>query len=187
MSMKCASATFRKRHAGSICIGAPCSAFSRNAPQSNDTYSPKLRPVVHSASINRVAAVLEKSSITDLRVAGGNLCSGASRSIWAPYPSERISPHSSGNMSVGTSGWVAKNSRSQCRRYSGHLRSTRKSSMEDLISMIQISPLTDRLMRSARRPLASGRLRQHRMAHFVQKHLNAATHQHRLVRLAAVD
>ncbi|MNT71639.1 hypothetical protein D3C72_2101460 [compost metagenome] len=36
-------------------------------------------------------------------------------------------------------------------------------------------------------PACKRQLRQHRMAHFVQKHLNAATHQHRLVRLAAVD
>ena len=51
--------------------------------------------------------------------------------------------------------WVAKKKRSECRRYSGHLRSTRKSSTEDLISMIQMSPLRVSATRSARRPVDS--------------------------------
>ena len=36
-------------------------------------------------------------------------------------------------------------------------------------------------------PACKRQFRQDRVAHFVQQHLHAAAHQHRLVRLAAVD
>src|SRR5206468_425590 len=46
-----------------------------------------------------------------------------------------------------------KKNRSQKGRYSPHLRSTRKSSSDDLTSMIAISPRGPSAMMSARRPL----------------------------------
>src|SRR5438046_8933678 len=49
---------------------------------------------------------------------------------------------------------MAKNSRSQYSRYSGHLPSARKSSSEDLISTIQIRPWPLSPITSARRPVA---------------------------------
>ena len=61
-----------------------------------------------------------------------------------------------GKISHGRSRVKAKNSRSQCARYSCHLWSARKSSTEDLISTIQISPRSFRATRSARRPDGNG-------------------------------
>ena len=62
----------------------------------------------------------------------------------------------SGKISHGRSRVKAKNSRSQCARYSCHFWSARKSSTDDLISTIQISPRSFSATRSARRPDGSG-------------------------------
>src|SRR5579871_4600468 len=65
-------------------------------------------------------------------------------------------PAFAGKISRGTCSAVAKNRRSQCIRYSAHFWSVRKSSIEDLISTIQISPSPPSATRSARRPESSG-------------------------------
>jgi hypothetical protein len=70
---------------------------------------------------------------------------------------------------------VAKKKRSQNSRYSGHLRSVRKSSTDDLISTIQMSPLR------RQRQLGNGD-----RSHRDQQALDAAAHQHRPLGLAAV-
>src|SRR6185437_13720173 len=67
-----------------------------------------------------------------------------------------IRPVSPGKISHGTSCVKAKNSRSQWARYSCHFWSARRSSTEDLISTIQISPRSFSATRSARRPDGSG-------------------------------
>src|SRR3954469_5761174 len=66
-----------------------------------------------------------------------------------------IKPVSAGKISQGRSWVKAKNSRSQWARYSGHFWSARKSSSDDLISTIQISPRSFSATRSARRPEGS--------------------------------
>src|SRR6185437_7359621 len=67
-----------------------------------------------------------------------------------------IRPVSPGKISHGRSCVKAKNSRSQWARYSCHFWSARRSSIEDLISTIQISPRSFSATRSARRPDGSG-------------------------------
>src|SRR6185437_1786284 len=67
-------------------------------------------------------------------------------------------------MSQGRSCVKAKKRRSQWARYSSHLWSARKSSTEDLISMIQISPRSLSATRSARRPDGKGNSLMHENA-----------------------
>src|SRR5262245_1743428 len=104
----------------------------------------------------RCAAAIAKRTVIDLRVAAGRRCSGASQCMWAPYASATIRPVSAGKLSHGRSAVKAKNSRSQWVRYSCHFWSARRSSTDDLISTIQISPRSLSATRSARRPEGSG-------------------------------
>ena len=81
---------------------------------------------------------------------------------------------------------MAKNSLSQKALYSGHFTSLRKSSGEDLISTIQISPLSEIANMAARRPEdrvnsgSTGKIRSPQQARY------ATLYHQRRIRLPAV-
>jgi len=104
----------------------------------------------------RCAAAMQNRTVISLRVGAGRRCSGGL--------AMQMSAIGIGDDQAGFSGKnlarqilrECKHSRSQCARSSGHFWSARKSSIDDLISTIQISPRSFSATRSARRPDGSG-------------------------------